>query len=222
MENMPYRVGFELQPVVSQPEHLEVREPAGGDWRRELPVLCDGRVTLRQLEASDALSLFSMLSTEEVRRFVSPPPADVAGFERFIEWTHAERAAGRYLCFAVVPAGFDVAVGVVQVRQLDPSFGTAEIGAALGSQFWGTGVFVAAARLVLDFIFDVIGVHRLEARAAVQNGRGNGAMRKLGAVQEGVLRRSLYCRGQYFDQLLWSILAEDWRQSRVELRPMID
>jgi RimJ/RimL family protein N-acetyltransferase len=61
----------------------------------------------------------------------------------------------------------------------------------------------------------------MEARAAVQNGRGNGAMRKLGAVQEGVLRRSLYCRGQYFDQLLWSILADDWRQSRVELRPMI-
>ena len=47
-----------------------------------------------------------------------------------------------------------------------------------------------APRLVLTFAFDVVGVHRLEARAAVQNGRGNGALRKIGAVQEGILRKS--------------------------------
>jgi len=221
MENMPYQVGFELKHVAAAGSVVEVREQAAGGWRAALPVLSDGRVTLRALKSSDAASLFSMLSTEEVRRFVSPPPADVAGFERFIEWTLSERTAGRHVCYAIVPAGYDVAVGIVQVRQLDPSFSSAEFGAAVGSHFWGTGLFLSAASLVLDFAFEMIGVHRMEARAAVQNGRGNGAMRKLGAVQEGVLRRSLYCRGQYFDQLLWSILADDWRQSRVELRPMI-
>lgn len=221
MENMAYQVGFDVRHVAAAGSPVEVRQPAAGGWRSALPVLSDGRVTLRALKTSDAPSLFSMLSTEEVRRFVSPPPPDVEGFERFIEWTQTERAAGRHVCYAVVPAGYDVAIGIVQVRQLDPSFSSGEFGAALGSQFWGAGVFASAARLVLDFAFETIGVHRMEARAAVQNGRGNGAMRKLGAVQEGVLRRSLYCRGQYFDQLLWSILADDWRQSRVELRPMI-
>ena len=221
MENMPYHVDFELKPMAAAGSPAVEVESSPAGWRVGLPVLSDGRVTLRPLKPSDAASLFSMLSTEEVRRFVSPPPADVAGFERFIEWAARERAAGRHVCYAVVPAGYDVAVGIVQMRQLDPSFSSAEFGVALGSQFWGTGLFAAASRLVLDFAFEVIGVHRMEARAAVQNGRGNGAMRKLGAVQEGVLRRSLYCRGQYFDQLLWSILADDWRQSRVELRPMI-
>jgi RimJ/RimL family protein N-acetyltransferase len=48
----------------------------------------------------------------------------------------------------------------------------------------------------------------------VQNGRGNGALRKVGAVQEGVLRRSFLRNGQYHDQVLYSILAEDWRASR--------
>jgi ribosomal-protein-serine acetyltransferase len=55
-------------------------------------------------------------------------------------------------------------------------------------------------------------VLRLEARAAVANGRGNGALRKLGAVQEGLLRRSFLKNGQFLDQVLWSILAEDWRR----------
>ena len=59
-------------------------------------------------------------------------------------------------------------------------------------------------------------MRRLEARAAVQNGRGNGALRKLGAYQEGVLRGSLLIPGQQLDQAFWSILDEDWRRVRTE------
>ena len=55
-----------------------------------------------------------------------------------------------------------------------------------------------------------MGAHRLEARAALQNGRANGALRKLGAVQEGILRRSVRRGEDYVDQVLWSLLKEDW------------
>jgi RimJ/RimL family protein N-acetyltransferase len=219
IENLSFQVGLGVPAVSRTIEEPRRRVPA--DWRAGLPVLADARVTLRELRASDATSLFAHLTTEEVTRFISAPPPEVKGFERFIQWAHAERAAGRYACFAVVPAGYDEAVGLVQVRQLDPSFSIGEWGACFGSQFWGTGLFNAAVRLLLDFAFDLVGVHRLEARAAVQNGRANGGMRKLGAVQEGVLRRSLWCHGQYHDQILWSILAEDWRQSRLGHRPLV-
>jgi RimJ/RimL family protein N-acetyltransferase len=219
MEKMPYQGGLDLQTIV-QPTvgHDAAVAPT---WRSGLPTLSNDVVTLRELRLSDAPTLFAMLTTDEVRRFISPPPSDVQGFERFIAWTHAERAAGRYLCFAVLPAGYDVAIGILQVRQLDPGFSTAEWGAALGSQFWGTGLFQEGAQMLIDFAFREVGIHRLEARAAVQNGRANGAARKLGAVQEGVIRQGLWCRGQYHDQLLWSILDEDWRQSRTVLRPVV-
>ncbi len=72
---------------------------------------------------------------------------------------------------------------------------------------------------MLDFAFDVIGAQRLEARAAVANGRGNGALRKIGAVQEGLLRRSFLRNGQHHDQVLWGILADDWRLQRVSQQP---
>ena len=71
----------------------------------------------------------------------------------------------------------------------------------------------------MDFSFETIGVHRLEARAAVQNGRGNGALRKVGAVQEGVLRKSFLRDGEYLDQVLWTIVDEDWRQAKVVQAP---
>ena len=204
MEKMPY-----------QPElERTAAESISSDWRHALPVLAGKKVTLRELEVTDAPALFAMLTPEEVSRFISPPPTTVAGFERFITWAIAERAAGRYLCFAVVPHGMQTAVGLFQVRQLEPGFATAEWGFALGSAFWGTGMFIDGAEMVVNFALETVGVLRLEARAAVANGRGNGALRKLGAVQEGVLRRSFLKNGEFLDQMLWSILGEEWRQDR--------
>ena len=183
---------------------------AESDWRTALPVLHAGRVTLRPLRLSDAASLCALLSAAEVSRFISPPPTTVEGFERFINWTHQEQAAGRYVCFGVVPDGLEHAIGLFQIRQLGGTFDIAEWGFAFGSAFWGTGLFLQGAREVLAFAFGALGTHRLEARSSVQNGRGNGALRKLGATREGVLRKSFLRHGVYHDQVLWSIVADDW------------
>ena len=207
MEKMPYQPGMDRHMTAS----LGV---ATSDWRNTLPVLTGNKVTLRELQVSDAHSLFAMLTPEEVSRFISPPPTTVEGFEKFITWAHAEREAGRYVCFAVVPHGMNTAVGLFQVRQLEPGFGSAEWGFAIGSAFWGTGIFVDSGQLVVDFAVETIKVGRLEARACVANGRGNGALRKLGAVQEGILRRSFLKNGELLDQMLWSILAEEWQQAK--------
>ena len=67
---------------------------------------------------------------------------------------------------------------------------------------------------MLGFAFNTVGVRRMEARAAVPNGRGNGALQKIGAVQECLLRKSFHCQGQYVDQVLYAILDIDWRKSR--------
>jgi RimJ/RimL family protein N-acetyltransferase len=184
------------------------------DWRDALPVLTGELVTLRELELRDAPSLCALLTTEEVARFISPPPTTVEGFERFILWAQRERQKGAYVCFAVVPHGMTTAVGLFQVRQLEPGFATAEWGFVLGSAFWGTGMFADGARLTVDFVFETIGAARLEARAAVANGRGNGALRKIGAVQEAVLRKSFMCGGEYIDQALWSMVHSEWRLAK--------
>jgi len=209
MEKMPYRQELDvhfpkrtIDPVIST--------TVTTDWRQALPVLTSSQVTLRQLRASDATSLCALLTTEEVSRFISPPPTTVDGFERFIAWTLRQRQAGTYACFAVTVDSTDTAIGIFQLRELEPGFGTAEWGFAIGSAYWGSGVFQEGAELMVKFAFEVVGVHRLEARAAVKNGRGNGALRKIGAVQEGLLRKSFLKDGEYLDQALWTILHEDW------------
>jgi [ribosomal protein S5]-alanine N-acetyltransferase len=216
MSEVAMNASSDLHQIMKPLLPLAVTEPAPAavtttDWRKVLPLLPGTAGALRELRLSDAPSLLALLSTEEVTRFISPPPSTVDGFERFILWTQRERAAGNYICFGIVPDGSDFAVGLFQIRQLEPGFGTAEWGFALGQAYWGSGLFAEGARLAIDFAVNVIGVNRLEARAAAQNGRGNGALRKIGATQEGVLRKSFLRHGEHLDQNLWTIVADDWR-----------
>ena len=189
---------------------VQVPTPVPNHWRDGLPLLTGARVELRELLVEDAAPLAAALSSERVTRFLSPPPQTVEGFEAFIAYANRQRQAGQYACFAVVPLGSDTPIGLFQVRALEPSFGTAEWGFAIASDYWGTGVFADGARLLVAFAFQVLGVHRLEARAAVENERGNAALRKIGAVMEGVLRRSFARNGEYLDQALWAILRDEW------------
>ena len=184
------------------------------DWRDGLPVLTGSMISLRELRASDAADLLASLGTAEVTRLISPPPPTVEGFEKFINWANRQREAGKSMAFGITLKGTDTVIGLFQVRSLQPSFDVAEWGFALGSDFWGTGIFMEAAQLVLDFAFDVLGVRRLEAKAAVKNGRGNGALHKLGAVQEAILRRSFLRNGVYLDQAYWTILRSTWSEIR--------
>ena len=197
MEKMPFRDAeavMDVNAVINAARSTTTET----NWRQALPVLSGSMVTLRELRLSDAPSLLAMLATEEVARFISPPPTTVDGFERFIAWTHRERAAGNYVCFGVVPHGMDCAIGIFQVRQLEPGFGTAEWGFAIGSAFWGTGAFIDGAKMVVDFAF-----------------------RKVGAMQEGILRKSFLRNGEYLDQTLWTILDEDWRRSKSAWGPRV-
>jgi ribosomal-protein-alanine N-acetyltransferase len=219
MEKMPYQPALEVRHS-SVPAGLplpSVGHEVSTDWRRSLPVMVGKKAVLRELRASDAASLCALLNTEEVARFISPPPTTVEGFERFIAWTLRQRAAGTYASFAVTVPGCDTAIGIFQIREMERGFGTAEWGFAIGSPFWGTGVFQDGAELVLEFVFTTLGVHRLEARAAVMNSRGIGALRKIGAVKEALLRKSLERNGEFLDQALYAILDSDWRASRSAL-----
>jgi RimJ/RimL family protein N-acetyltransferase len=176
------------------------------DWRDGLPLMATSRVMLREPRKGDAAALLRLARLPEIAQHTWPPPDNVEAFERFIEWARTNRAGGTYACFVVVPKGHSTVAGMFELRALHADFFRAELAGALDPQYWGTGVFVDCARLVCDFAFNAIGVHRIEARAEVDNGRANGALRKLGATQEGRLRGSFVRGDEVVDQYIWSII----------------
>ena len=190
-------------------------------WRTELPTLAGRSVTLSEVAARDLAALVDVLSVGDATRFGNDGPISDVAVHELIDRAVGDRAAGQAFTYTITLTASRAVVGLVQVRQLDPGFEAAEWECTIVPSSRGTGVFLESARLVGSFTFGTIGTHRLEAGVLLQNGRANGALRKLGAVQEGVLRRSLRRHGEFFDQVLWSLLKEDWGDHWVSTAPRV-
>ena len=190
-------------------------------WRSELPTLAGRVVTLREPVTQDLGPLVDLLSIGDATRFGLEEPVSDVGVQELIERFSRERTDGVAVTYVITLATARTIVGLVQVRQLDPSFEAAEWECTIAPSSRGSGIFLEAARLVGSFAFGTLGAHRLEARVLLQNGRAHGALRKLGAVQEGILRRSVRRAGEYFDQILWSLLKEDWGDHWVSTAPRV-
>ena len=183
-------------------------------WSARLPVLSGDGVTLREIEPGDAPHLLGVLSPAEIREWFDPPPQTDAEFRRFAAWSAGEREAGRGMCFVIVASPATAPCGLVQVHQVDPKFFTAEWGIVLGAGQRGTGVFPRTTRLLLDFLFETVGIHRLEAQTTRLNLAGSGSLRGSGGVREALLRRASTADGRAVDRELWGILRPDWQRAR--------
>jgi RimJ/RimL family protein N-acetyltransferase len=185
------------------------------DWRVALPTLACPTLTLREPASTDALALLTALPEDALGQIViDPPPATLPGLDAFITRVRTERGTGALACWAIVPADTAVAVGLIGVRAMDPRAAMVEGFAVVAEEFRGTPLFQTAGRLVLGCLFNQMRVHRAEFRIDVRNGRANGALRKLGATQEGLLRRARRHDGEFHDQVLWAIVATDWSDVR--------
>jgi len=191
------------------------------DWRRELPVLSARGLALREPVDSDVSALVELLSLSDATGFGLTDRATESRVREYVDRTRRDRAAGFAFSYVVTMGSAETVVGLIHVRQLDPAFEAAEWEMTLTPFVRGTGVFVEATRLVGSFAFNGIGVHRLESRVLLQNGRANGALRKIGAVQEGVLRRSIRRGGEYLDQVLWAVVRDDWSEQWTTRAPRV-
>ncbi len=191
------------------------------DWRHELPVLSARGLALREPVDGDVSALVELLSLSDATGFGLTDRATESRVREYVDRTRRDRAAGFAFSYVVTMGSAETVVGLIHVRQLDPAFEAAEWEMTLTPFVRGTGVFVEATRLVGSFAFNGIGAHRLESRVLLQNGRANGALRKIGAVQEGVLRRSIRRGSEYLDQVLWAVVRDDWSEQWTTRAPRV-
>jgi ribosomal-protein-alanine N-acetyltransferase len=79
----------------------------------------------------------------------------------------------------------------------------------LRRDYWGNGFGTEAAQAIVDFGFDVLGLHRIWATASPENLGSIRVLEKIGMIQEGILRQNLLVRGNWRDSVLFSILEGD-------------
>ena len=179
-------------------------------WTDRVPPLHGDLTTLREVEASDVSTLFTLFSDPAVTAHMAPPPPTPAKFAGFVEWSHQQRAQGRGVCFGIVPDGMTAAVGILQLR-LEPTSSGAEWGFVLSNHFWSTGVFADAADVLVEYAFTAMHVERLEARIALRNRRAHAAVQKLGARLETTLSEQSPKGIARDPESVWTLREHEWR-----------
>ena len=146
--------------------------------RNSLPVLARDGIRLREVHESDAAALTALFRLPEVSQYLDPPPGTIDEFNGWIALSRSRRAEGKAACFTLVTGEHEVS-GLFMALRLDTP-DRAEIGFAMSPRLWGTGVFVSAIELYLEFLFTHWAVQTLVGKTCSLNGRGVGVMRKLG------------------------------------------
>jgi RimJ/RimL family protein N-acetyltransferase len=169
------------------------------------------RVVLRPIQAGDRERLYELVETIEVRALSSglpPLPLSLDEVEardaRWIEERHQDSA-----WFAIdVEAEL---IGICGFHQIDHYQQHAEIGIRIGMDFRNKGYGQDAVRSLLAYGFRHLNLAKISLRVLADDERAVGAYRKAGFVEEGRLRAHAWYDGARHDELVMSVLREEWQ-----------
>ena len=140
------------------------------------------------------------------------PPSEAAAKERIAKWSANENDN---LGFAIETLGdLPVLVGNIGIWGVRPKDRCATLGIALGRQYIGRGYGTDAMRIIVDYGFREMGLHRIQLGVAPFNPAGIRAYEKAGFVEEGRLRESVLHDGRWYDEVLMSIIDHEWAARR--------
>jgi ribosomal-protein-serine acetyltransferase len=102
--------------------------------------------------------------------------------------------------------------GNIGFNRIDWANRKTEVGYWLAAGFQGRGIVTRACRAFVGHAFDVLGLNRVEIYCGVGNVRSRRIPERLGFKREGVLRRAEWLHDHFIDLVLYSMLADEWKE----------
>ena len=170
------------------------------------------RLILRPFTEADAPAMFrnwasDPLVTEYLIWSAYTAESDVADYLRSVVKQY-ERADCYEWAIVLKELGEPVgSIGVVNLREMIEA---AEIGYCIGRRWWRRGIVPEAVTAVMRFLFEQVGVNRIEAKHDVRNPASGTVMKKCGMTYEGTLRQGARYNQGLCDAALYSILKEEF------------
>ena len=167
---------------------------------------------LRALRVSDAPDMYDYAKRPEVTRYLlwNPHP-DIQHTRRYLEYLAGRYRLGQFYDWALIHKESGRMIGTCGFVRFDCPHNGAEIGYVLHPDYHGLGLMPEAAKRILQFGFEELGLHRIEARYVMENTPSRHVMEKIGMTFEGVRRSALLVKGLYRNIGYCSILAEEFQ-----------
>ena len=164
---------------------------------------------LRMLEERHAEPLFALVEQNRERHHEIPQLYSLEDARIYIKRDLALFAENKGLGVGIWYQGN--LVGAVRYHEIDWTNRSTELGYWLGAVFEGKGLVSRACQVMIDHAFNELALNRVVISCAPENQKSRAIAEKLGFTQEGLLRQSNWLKDRFSDQVVYGMLASEWR-----------
>ena len=176
-----------------------------------IPRLETDRLLLRALTVSDAEDMYDYAHRADVTRHLTwDPHPNISYTREYLAYISAHYRAGDFFDWAVVDRESDRMIGTCGFTRFHYEADSAEIGYVIHPSYWGRGIATEAVDAVIRFGFQRLELNRIEARFMEGNTASRRVMEKNGMSFEGMMRQSMYIKGEYRNVGVCSVLRREY------------
>lgn len=183
-----------------------------GNLYSQFPEIITDKVILRKIVEADTEGLFAIYSNERVFTYI---PGDVKKKKDTVQNMigHFERDFNKHKMIFLgiyLPEAPDRIVGVAEMFDYDDKVNMITIGYRLKEDDWGKGIAAHTVEAMIHYLFQTVGVNRIQAFVMPENERSQRVLEKNNFAKEGILRQSQFWKGiGVVDLIVYSRLASD-------------
>lgn len=169
------------------------------------------RCHLRRIEPSDYRMMFqNWAKYEEVCRYYPfNPAADIEVYRQKVERWVSNYSSDSYFHWVIEWKETGELIGTINLGNMEKACQMSDTCYMLSPKYWNRGIMTEVLAGVLDYAFDEIGLHRVQAEVFEENEASVAVLKKCDMTLEGVARKKYMKNGKYIDTALWAIIAEE-------------
>jgi ribosomal-protein-serine acetyltransferase len=188
-------------------------EFGGASARDHLTIRVDDSIELRAVSTADCAELYKAIDRNRARLRQWLPWAGLSYQQddllEFLQQRERDNASRTSLTTHIRFNG--ELCGAVGLHVIDPRHRSTSIGYWLDQAYEGRGIMTRACRAMVTEGFRHYGLHRIEIRCGIGNGRSAAIPQRLGFTEEGVLREAEWVFDRWVDLRVFSMLEQDWK-----------
>ena len=174
---------------------------------KPFPDLVTGKLSFRQLATGDVNELFKLRADERVNRFLTRHPSKtIEEADAFINKINRAIRNNESIYWVITLKNDNKLIGTICLWNIQPENYRAEIGYELSPDFWGQGIMKEAIPKVIEYGFDMMKLHSIEADLDPGNSRSVILLEKNGFIKEGHFKESTYFNGKFSDRAVYSLI----------------
>lgn len=192
-------------------------------WIQHPVTLEDDRFKLAPLHQAHFPALIAMAANPRIWQHLPIDGTNPTLLTQHLKEALLKRAYGEQYPFTVIEKKTNAVVGATRLFDIYPHHKKLEIGWTwYHPDYWGSGCNLACKLLLLSYCFDTLGVQRVQLKTRDNNLRSQAAIKKIGALLEGVLRQDrIMADGTVRDTVVFSIIDKDWPTVQPLLRNLL-